>query len=165
MSEMAIYRQLSAVRRTATAASCSLFALPHSFRTAAVTDEQLVYGRSALLTRVFAPAASRRFLDVFTAWRTCFLVVSHGFWELECNDSITMSVFLRRFIRELTFELGQQDLIDRVELESERHEDHHSISFPAHLNCALSHLPGYCRHSSRFLALGLCGAHEFPGVR
>jgi len=31
-------------------------------------------------------------------------------------------VFRRRFIRELTLEPRQQDLIDRVELESKRHE-------------------------------------------
>jgi hypothetical protein len=67
LSVIAIVHQSSGVRSTTTAASCSLFALPHSFRAAAVTDEQLVYGRSALLTRVFAPASSRRFLDAFTA--------------------------------------------------------------------------------------------------
>jgi hypothetical protein len=84
-----MFRQSSGVRSTTTAASCSLFALPHSFRAAAVTDEQLVYGRSALLARVFAPAASRRFLDAFTAQRTCFLVVSHGFGEFERNADFT----------------------------------------------------------------------------
>jgi hypothetical protein len=67
MSDMGISRQSSGVRSTTTTASRSLFALPHSFRAAAVTDEQLVYGRSALLARVFAPAASRRFLDALTA--------------------------------------------------------------------------------------------------
>jgi len=44
---MAIFHQLSSVWRTATAASRSLLALPHLFRAASVTDEQLVYGRSA----------------------------------------------------------------------------------------------------------------------
>jgi hypothetical protein len=67
LSVTEIFRQLSGERSTTSAASCSLFALPHSFGAAAVTDEQLVYGRSALLARVFAAAASRRFLDAFTA--------------------------------------------------------------------------------------------------
>jgi hypothetical protein len=64
---MAMFHQLSTVRRTAPAASRPLLALPHSFRAAAVTDEQLVYGRSTVQARIFAPAASRRLLDVFTA--------------------------------------------------------------------------------------------------
>jgi hypothetical protein len=63
----AIYCQSSGVRSTTTTASCSRFALPHSFRAAAVTDEQLVYGRSTRLARVLAPAACRRFLDAFAA--------------------------------------------------------------------------------------------------
>jgi hypothetical protein len=44
--------QLSGERSTTSAASCSPFALPHSFGAAAVTDEQLVYGRSALLAAI-----------------------------------------------------------------------------------------------------------------
>ncbi len=67
MSEIGILRQLSSVRRTATAASRSLLALPHSFRPAAVTLEQLVSGRPAILARVLAPAASCRLLDALTA--------------------------------------------------------------------------------------------------
>jgi hypothetical protein len=67
MSDIAIFRQLSSVRRTTTAASRSLLALPHSIRAAALTDEQLVYGCSTVLARVLAPAAFRRFLDAFTA--------------------------------------------------------------------------------------------------
>jgi hypothetical protein len=63
----AMLRQLSSVRRTATAASRSLLALPHSFRTAAFTNERLVYRRSAMQARVFAPSAFRRLLDAFTA--------------------------------------------------------------------------------------------------
>jgi hypothetical protein len=55
------------VRRTAPAASCSLFPLPHFFRAAAATDEQLVYRCSTVLACVLPPAASRRLLDVFTA--------------------------------------------------------------------------------------------------
>jgi hypothetical protein len=64
---MAMFRQLSSVRRAAAAASRSLLALPHSIRAAALTDEQLVYGCSTVLARVLAPAAFRRFLDAFTA--------------------------------------------------------------------------------------------------
>ena len=41
--------QLSRVRSAATAARRSLLALPHSFRTAADTDEQLVHACSAVL--------------------------------------------------------------------------------------------------------------------
>src|SRR5215472_5582894 len=69
LSVTAISRQSSSIRRTATAASCSLSALPDSFGAAAVTDEQLVYGRSTVLTRVLASAASRRFPDAFTTER------------------------------------------------------------------------------------------------
>ena len=66
MSEMGIFQQSSTVRTTTTAASGSLFVLPHSFRTASGTGEQLVYGRPALLARVFSPTASRGFLDGIT---------------------------------------------------------------------------------------------------
>jgi len=47
MGEMGIFHQLSGVGRTATAASRFPFAVPYSFRAAAATDEQLVYGRFA----------------------------------------------------------------------------------------------------------------------
>ena len=67
MSANAMLRQLASVRRTAAAASRSLLALPHSFRAAALTDEQLVYGCPTVLARVLAPAASRRLLDAFAA--------------------------------------------------------------------------------------------------
>ena len=83
---MARLRQLPGVRRTATAASRSVLALPHSLRAAGVTDERLVYGRSTILARVLAPAASRRLLNAFTAERACLLVVTHGFGDQdECN--------------------------------------------------------------------------------
>ena len=77
MSEMGMFRQLSSVRRAAAAASRSLLALPHSFRAAASAGQRLVDRCSTLLTRVFAPAASRRLRDALTAERTCFLVVFH----------------------------------------------------------------------------------------
>src|SRR5579863_3311793 len=50
------------VGSAATTASSSLLALPHSFRAAGLTDEQLVYGCPTVLARVLAPAASRRLL-------------------------------------------------------------------------------------------------------
>jgi reverse transcriptase-like protein len=52
-------RQLSSVRRPAAAASRSLPPLPHSFRAAAIADEQLVYGCPTVPARVLAPAARR----------------------------------------------------------------------------------------------------------
>ncbi len=67
MSVKGMFRQLSSVRRAAAAASRSLLALPHSFRAAALTEEQLVYRCPTVLARVLAPAASRRLLDAFTA--------------------------------------------------------------------------------------------------
>jgi hypothetical protein len=79
VNAIALLRQLSSVRRTAAAASRSLLTLPHSFRAAALTGQEFVSGRSTVLARVHAPAASRRLLDVFSAERTCLLVVAHGF--------------------------------------------------------------------------------------
>ena len=79
MSAMAMFRQLSSVRCAAAAASRSLLALPYSICAAALTDEQLVYGCPTVLARVLAPAASRGFLDAFTAYRARLFVVSHRF--------------------------------------------------------------------------------------
>jgi hypothetical protein len=78
LSAMGLYQQLEKVRRTTSAASRALPALPHSSRAAAVADEQFVYRRPAALASVFAPAASRRLLNGITAEWACFLVVSHG---------------------------------------------------------------------------------------
>jgi hypothetical protein len=63
----AILHQSSRVGRTTAATSRSLAALPNSSGAAAVTNEKLVYSRFAVLARVFAPAASSRFLDALTA--------------------------------------------------------------------------------------------------
>jgi hypothetical protein len=49
MSQIEIFRQLSGEHGTATATSRCLFTLPYPLRAATITDQQLVYRRSAVL--------------------------------------------------------------------------------------------------------------------